>query len=349
MGAKSVHFVDSDDVKAPPKRLSASCQEVITESFTTTTARVVVRSCFADIDLFPIIAGHKCNKVPLCPSSLNADMALTVSLYIWMSLRVGVEPPGLNVSEMHVPKSLVAQIPQPDPGQYLELVATAELDDAGYGTVKCDFRAIKPDGTKLYDTAHCVVRYEDKRAWTREWERFDFMVNDQIAALHAKAVAGTAHIMQSGLAYKVFESFVTYASKYRSMNEVVFDGLEGTANLSFKTDASDHCGPYHFDGSCHLSGFLCNAYDLDTEESVYISEGWNAAKYLDLALLMKPGVGGASSLRNYVRMQSVEGGVLQGEVYILREGKIVGSCEGIRFKRLPRRVINVLLPPPKRA
>lgn len=40
--------------------------------------------------------------------------------------------------------------------------------------------------------------------------------------------------------------------------------------------------------------------------------------------------------------------VLQGDVYVLQDGQIVGVWEGVRFKKIPRRVLNVFLPPPKK-
>ena len=45
------------------KRLSASCQQIIEETFTEVGGKVIVRSCLADSELYPIISGHKCNKV----------------------------------------------------------------------------------------------------------------------------------------------------------------------------------------------------------------------------------------------------------------------------------------------
>lgn len=326
------------------KRLSASCQQVIEESFTETSAKVIVRSCLADSQLYPIISGHQCNKVPLCPSSLNADMALTVGAYIWKTLRPKTDVPGLNVCDMQVPKPLIAQIPQTQPGQYIELEAEAELDGE-FGTVRCTFRGVHPDGTKIQDWAHCLVRYEDKGAWQVEWSRFGHMVNNSIKALQERALTGGAHRMQSGLAYKVFESFVTYSDKYRGMNEVIFDGLEGCATVEFKTSAEDYCGPYHIDNSCHLSGFLCNASDLDGEDSVYVSEGWQCGKFLDTNMLTSSP---QATLTSYVLMQPRPKSVLQGDVYVLRDGEVVAVWEGIKFKRLPRRVVNIFLPPPKR-
>ncbi|KAK5122325.1 hypothetical protein LTR85_004236 [Meristemomyces frigidus] len=326
------------------KRLSASCQQVVQEDYTATTARIIVRSCLADSQLYPIISGHKCNKVTLVPSSLWADMALTVGAYIWSTLRPNAEVPGLNICDMDVPKSLIALVPQTTPGQFVEIEAEAEMEGE-LGVMRCNFRSVYPDGSKMQDHATCLVRYESREDWKQDWSRVGHMVKNSIRALQEKATTGGAHRMQSGLAYKVFESFVTYSDKYRGMNEVIFDGLEGTSTVEFKTSAGDLCGPYHLDNSCHLSGFLCNASDMGAEDNVYISEGWHGFKCLIPDMLTSSA---QPKLTNYVLMQPRPKSVLRGDVYILQDGEVVAVWEGIAFKRLPRRVINILLPPPKK-
>lgn len=272
-------------------------------------------------------------------------MALTAAHYIWNSLRPKKEMPGLTVCDMKVPEPLIADIPQKSPGQFIELKAQAKLSNDGYGTVHCVFRAVGDDGTEVQGWASCVVRYEDKAVWRYTWSRMDFMLRSHIAALQQKALMGEAHTMQRGLVYKVFESFVTYSDNYRGMSEVIFSGLEGVATVKFQTRDGDHCAPYHLDNSCHLSGFLCNASELETEDCVYVSEGWEASRFVDLELITSPQ---EKELMTYVRMQPKEKNVLQGDVYVLKDDEIVGLWEGIKFKRLPRRVVNIFLPPPNK-
>ena len=226
------------------KYLSASCQQVIEEDFTDFTARVVVRSCLAHSQLYPIISGHLCNGVPICPSALNADMAVVVAQYIWSSMRPKIELPGINVSSMEVPRSLIVELPQRPPGQHLEMEAEAKIDDKG-GMAHCSWRSVHPDGTKIQEHAHCTVLYESKDQWLQEWSKVAQLVRNSIKMLHEKAHRGAADIMQTGLAYKCFTSFVNYSPKYRAMEEIIFDGLEGHSSLAFKTLPGDYAGPFH--------------------------------------------------------------------------------------------------------
>lgn len=327
----------------PAKRLSTSCQKVVFEELSGNSGKVIVQSSLADSKLYPVVCGHMVNNSALCPSSLYADMALTVADYMYKELRPGADSPGINVCNMEVPKPLIAQIPQPAEGQHIQLEADADLET---GQVKLKFRSVKPDGTKLQDHAHCIVRYEDKAAWAEEWARYNFMVKSQIDILHQKTATGGAHKVQRGMAYKLFKALVSYDDKYRAMAEVVLDGAntEASASLDFPTKPEDgdfYCPPYHIDGACHISGFIVNASDLlDSDQNVYISHGWGAMKF------SRPLIAGMK-LRNYVRMIPQANNISKGDVYVMQGDDIIAVCEGIKFQQIPRRVLNTFLPPNK--
>lgn len=331
----------------PCKRLSASCQQIITEDISAISAHLIVRSCLADSELYPIIEGHKCNNVPLVSSALGADMAMVCAKHLWSSVHGELEGVGLNVCDFEWPKPYIAQIPQRNPGQYIECDATATFSlskPSQLEYAKCEIRSTHPDGTPIATHAYCTVRFESTAHWKAEWAKYSHLIKTQIKDLHRRTQTGEACRMQRGLAYKVFKSFVTYGETYQGMSEVVFDGLEGTSTVEFQTTASDYCPPYHYDNSCHVSGFLCNASDLESDANVFISEGWNGFKCIDSALFSMP----SGTLTNYVLMQPKEKGIVQGDVYVLREGEIVALWEGIKFKKVPRRIINLVLPPPKK-
>ena len=329
--------------EAPAKRLSTSCQKVISEEFSGTTGKVVIRSSLADPKLYPVVCGHMVNNAALCPSSLYADMALTVGDYIYKEMAPGAEVPGINVCNMEVPKPLIAQIPQPAQGQHIEMEANADMST---GLVKVNFRSVQPDGKKIQDHASCIVRFEDKAAWAEEWSRYNFMVKAQMELLNQKTLTGGAHKVQRGMAYKLFKALVNYDDKYRAMAEVVLDGqtTEASATIDFPTKPEDgdfYCPPYHIDGACHISGFIVNASDLlDSEQNVYVSHGWGAMKF------SRPLVAGMK-LKNYVRMQPQPGNISKGDVYIMQGDEIIAVCEGIKFQQIPRRVLNTFLPPNK--
>lgn len=327
--------------------LSASCQRIISQVYNTdTSATIVVRSCVAEPELWPVLRDHKCNGVTLTPSGLYGDMAITVAKHIWAKVKPGVNLPGLNVCDMHVDKPLKAQNPQIGDGQWLEMCATAESLD-GAGTIHCAFSHVSPSGTKIDDLAHCLVRLEDEGSWRAEWLTYEDQIVGQVERLQARAqteTSGQIRTIHRQKAYELFKTFVEYDGDYQAMSEVIIDktGLEATALLGIVPKSEDELsGPYYLDGSCHLSGFICNASDEDTKKNAYISHGWSAAK---LSGDFKPGIG--KELRSYVRMQPEGKDVLGGTVFVLSERRIVGTWEGVSFKRIPRRVLNIFLPPP---
>lgn len=333
-----------------PLRLSASCQLVISSTVEEIgkSASIVIRSSIKDPGLWPLIRDHKCNGVNLTPSGLYGDMAITATMNLWEQLKPGQEIPGLNVAEMHVVKTLIADNPQKGSGQWLELTATADLDG---GVVRCSFSHITPEGVKLHDVASCTVLLEDETIWQAEWAQLSPLIANQISTFRTRALTedtGSIRTIHLAKAYELFKTFVEYDNKYQAMTQVIIDSdtLEATAELNMQASAAegDLVGPYFLDGSCHLSGFVCNATDEDSKKNAYISHGWNAAK---LSKDFDPENG--KPLQNYVRMQAEGKDVLGGTVYVLQGEEIVGVWEGVRFKRIPRRVLNVFLPPLKQS
>jgi iterative type I PKS product template protein len=330
--------------------ISASCQHIISETYTANTAATLtIRSCVADPGLWPVLRDHKCNGVTLTPSGLYGDMAITVTKHIWAKVRQEHEIPGLNVCEMHVDKPLKAQNPQVGEGQWLEMKVDAEGLDAA-GLVRCSFSHVSPQGVKIDDLAHCIVRLEDEALWRAEWSTYAPTILSQIERLQARALketTGQIRTIMRRRAYELFKTFVEYDGDYQAMSEIIIDKaeLEATALLDIMAKPEGELsGPYYLDGSCHLSGFICNASDEDTKKNAYISHGWDAAK---ISRNFQPGNG--KELRSYVRMRAEGKDVLGGTVFVIQGGEIVGTWEGVRFKKIPRRVLNVFLPPPKLA
>jgi iterative type I PKS product template protein len=330
--------------------ISASCQRIISKTYTANTAATLtIRSCVADPGLWPVLRDHKCNGVTLTPSGLYGDMAITVTKHIWAKARQGETLPGLNVCEMHVDKPLKAQNPQIGEGQWLEMKVTAE-DLDGAGMIHCSFSHVSPQGVKIDDLAHCIVRLEDEALWRAEWSTYAPTILSQIERLQARALketTGQIRTIRRRKAYELFKTFVEYDGDYQAMSEIIIDKaeLEATALLDIMAkEEGELSGPYYLDGSCHLSGFICNASDEDTKKNAYISHGWDAAK---ISSDFQPGNG--KELRSYVRMRAEGKDVLGGTVLVIQGSEIVGTWEGVRFKRIPRRVLNVFLPPPRLA
>ncbi|KAK3076244.1 hypothetical protein LTS18_013527, partial [Coniosporium uncinatum] len=323
------------------KLSTTSCQRIVKEELHANSGLVVVQSDLSEPKLHKAVSGHVVNNAPLCPSSLYADQAMTIADYLYKQLRPGAAPVGYNVCSMEVHKPLVAQIPPPPEGQHMQIEATADLD---LMSVHLRFRSVTPDGQLIQDHGHGLVKLEDSEAWYNEWNRTAFMVQTQVDLLKQKLASGAAHKVLRGMAYKLFTALVTYAPAYRGMEEVILDGkqTEATAKVKFQTTEADGdflCSPYWIDSLAHISGFICNGTDLvDSENTVFISHGWSSIK---IARPLSP----TKEYRSYVRMQPAPGNVSVGDVYIMEGEDIIGLVEGLKFQGVPRRAMNVLVPP----
>jgi iterative type I PKS product template protein len=330
--------------EAPSKLSTTSCQRIVREELHANSGTVVVRSNLAEPKLHKAVSGHQVNDAPLCPSSLYADMAMTVADYLYKELRPAGSPVGYNVCAMEVHKPLVAVIPPPAEGQWLELEATADMEEKA---VHMKFRTVTPEGKMLVDHGHGVVKYEDIENWQQEWQRIQFMVQSQVDLLKQKLQTGAAHKILRGMAYKLFKALVTYSDPYRGMEEVILDGkqTEATAKVKFQTTEKDgefYCAPYWIDSLAHISGFIVNASDVvDSSESVYISHGWGSIR------ISKP-LSADKEYRSYVRMQPAPGNISVGDVYIFEGEDIIGVVNGLKFQNIPRRALNIMVPPMKK-
>ena len=345
--APAVKAIEAAPAQEAPSKLSTtSCHRIVREELQANSGTVVVQSDLSDPQLKATITGHQVNGTPLTPSSLYADQAMTVANYLYEQLRPGMATPGLNVCSMEVTKTLIPQYPPPASGQHLQIEGNADLET---DQVKITFRTVTADGSKvLAEHAVGIVKYEDVNAWKEEWGRIQYMVQSQIDMLQMKLQTGAAHKVLRGMAYKLFKALVTYDDNYRGMEEVILDGktTEATASVQFQTTAADGnflCSPYWIDSLAHLSGFIVNASDhLDSENSVYISHGWGSIK---IAGKLSP----EKKYRSYVRMQPAPGNISVGDVYIMDGAEIIGMVMGLKFQNIPRRALNIMMPPAGKA
>lgn len=334
------------------KRLSASCQQLVQDNLANASnPSIVVRSCLSDPSLLPAIINHKCNNVVLTPSGLYFDMATTVAKYICENSAADSSI-GFNVCNMEAHKPLLVKDVSRVSEAWIEM-ETKVLSDSDAGDLHCTFHSVTATGVRLQTMGHCNVRFEKPANWLSSWSHQTPVIQDRIDGLLTRAhkeSSGEVKLVQKSKAYKMFESFVQYSGQYQNVVECTFDSktLEATSLLDFGAldPEKDLIGPYLLDGSCHVSGFVCNAVEQDEKKNAFISNGVTAMRISEKLTPWKQGV----EIRNYVRMEELvtDKTVLEGNVYVLQDGEIVGVWEGVRFKRIPRRVLDIFLPPGKK-
>ncbi|KFX94599.1 hypothetical protein O988_06199 [Pseudogymnoascus sp. VKM F-3808] len=320
-----------------PKISTTTVHKVVEDFVDGDVATVSTESDLARADLRSAVMGHLVNGAGLCPSSIYADMAMTVCEYAYKLVRPDVENIGINVTSMEVIKPLIAR---PDgASQILKLTANV---DASRSSAKLIFSS-GSDKTRV-DHAHCVITFGDCDTWLSEWERVAYLIQHRIDWLKNAEKNGKASKIGRGLAYKLFSALVDYDAKYRGMEEVILcsENMEATSHVSFQTKPTDGtfvCSPYWIDSVAHISGFIVNGSDaVDSGNQVYVSHGWDSLRIAETLSAEK-------TYRSYVKMQPAGGKMLAGDVYVFDGTRIVAVVGGLKFQCILRAVLNTLLPP----
>ena len=318
--APQMPAITSATIAAPS--LSSSVHRVLEESSNADTSTLLTESDLHDARLAPVISGHKVNTAMLCPSSLYADMALTVAKRMLKSHGMLQENIGLDCGTMSVQRPLILQ---PDASsQLLRVSATADWSNM---QISLTFFSVDNRGRKVSDHASCIIKITEKQDWLNEWRRNAYLITSRIKSLRDAVDGGGAHKLKRGLAYKLFASLVDYAANYQGMEQVVLDSedLEATAEVKFQVgDQGFDWNPCWIDSLGHIAGFIMNGNDNTySKDQVFINHGWDAMR------LAKP-VESARSYTTHCRMQLESGTTYVGNTYVFDDQELVAVFEGVR-------------------
>lgn len=322
-----------------PKLSTTSVHRIIEESIHDSQASLTVESDLSEPKLRAALQGHMVNDTALCPSSLYADMALTVADYLYRQLKPNTETPALSCDKMMVDKTLIAS--KDSEQQLLRVDGFADIET---GQVKVRFYSVTSEGKTKAEHAKCTVSYTDAEEMLKTWSRSKYLVKPRIEALEDGVNNGTAEKVHRNMAYSLFGSFVQYGSSYRGMEEVALnaDEYEATAKLAFQTTEEDGnflCNPYWIDSVGHLSGFIINVKEaLGDKRNAFVSHGWESL------CLVRP-LSKDKTYKSYVKMQPAGGKMMAGDVVLFEEDEIIGVFGGLKFQCIPRTLLNTFLPP----
>ncbi|OJJ68001.1 hypothetical protein ASPBRDRAFT_199700 [Aspergillus brasiliensis CBS 101740] len=321
-----------------PQYLSPSVQRILEQNDGPETSNLLAESDIHDTRLAPVLAGHIVNGAMLCPSSLYADIGITITQHMLQAVEKYSETVGLDVADMQVQNPLISR---PDYDSQLFRVSAS----ADWKRKEISFRLYSVDhnGKKTADHAAFVVQITDQvQTWLADWKRHAHLVRSRIASLYNSAEEGDAHKLKRRLAYQLFATLVKYDTSYQGMQEVVLDSdnLEATAKVSFQIDEAGFVfNPCWIDSLGHIAGFIMNSSDASpSKEQVFINHGWERMR---CAVRFAKG----KQYQVYNRMQLETGTTYVGDTYIFEGEAVVAVYQGIRFQGVPRRVLDRLLPP----
>lgn len=327
------------DTPVVSKLSTTSIHRIVEEKYDGMIGKVVAETDITEPTLNQAVTGHLVNNAGLCPSSIYADMALTIANYLYKELVPGDWKIHMDVCNMEVPKSLIAKKGATE-SQLIRITATTDLTT---GQAEVNYHSVDASGKEITHHAHCIVKYGGGEEWLSEWSQIAYLVKGRIRSLQKSVGKGVAQRLSRNTAYRLFASLVNYSTPFRGMEEVIVDApeLEATSVVKFQTTEKDgnfFCSPYWIDSLAHLSGFIMNGTEATDGDSVFVSHGWRNMRF---SKAFSP----TTTYRAYVKMQEVEKNMVAGDIYILKDDIIIGVVGGLKFQKIPRRVLDTLLPP----
>ena len=264
---------------------------------------------------------------------------MTIGEYLYKRLSPKALNINMDVSNLEV---LHAQVAHADKSraQLLQVEATLDLQTqqmtiGWYNVSSEEGRAAEP-----YATA--TVLFANPADWRKEWDRVSHLVNGRIETLDRMALEGTANRLSRNMAYNLFKNVVDYNDHYRGMQSVVLDEFEAYADIVLNPDRHGtwHTPPHWIDSLFHIGGFVLNGSDAsNTKDYFYVTPGWGSCR------ITQPAEAGGK-YRSYVRMAPTEEkNMYSGDVYVLKDGVIVGMMGEMKFRRVPRVLMNQFFSP----
>ncbi|PKX88468.1 type I polyketide synthase [Aspergillus novofumigatus IBT 16806] len=333
--------VSNGDEDKPVPKLSSSVHRVLEENYKGANAIAVFETDLSAPEIHAAISGHRVNGSALCPSSMYADVALTVARHIQQKPESGFSSSGHNITAMEVQQPLIVKTSREEETRVLRIYARVDRPSQ---IIKVEYVAASPGQKAETKHATCCIEFGSPEKWLRRWSHDLYLIQDRVAALQKLTDSGEVSKITSRLAYRLFASLVDYAPQYQRMDQVLLASnlFEATATVKLDDrgdDATFVYSPYWIDALLHLSGFVMNGNDtLNYNEAVYISHGWESLRF---AKPLNP----QGHYQAYVRMLPRDKTMVGGNVWILCDGEVVGLAEDLRFQRVPRTVLDMLLPP----
>lgn len=199
-------------------------------------------------------------------------------------------------------------------------------------------------GGKVQQHLTCGVVASDGDEWRSDWRRVQMLVSTR-----RKALTETADVLGPRLTYKNFERVVEYEERYRGMRSVALSRATNEAatvvRLSPEAPRSNFVvNPCLMDSLGQITGFICNV--SAPPGTVMIANSVEAMRYSP-EFQQLASVGGPFHAYSHMSAEG-DSGIMTGDAYFMDAAtdKIIGMMQGVRYKRVPLQVLNLLLPGP---
>lgn len=244
--------------------------------------------------------------------------------------------------DMQIVKPVTITVPRVETPELLRISGTADFQK---GIVEVAFGSYSSQTGKTDQNAKCIVEFGDAKSWLNQWSRSAYLIQKRIEDLERGVKIGDVDKLFEKTIYRLFSAVVDYDPRYHGMKEVMINSneLEAVAlvRLYEGADAGNFfCSPLWLDNLAQLAGFIMNGVNVvDPRKFVYISHGWGTYQLADIIDPAKP-------YHVHVKMHPAEKNVVAGEVSIFQGNTMIGLCSSIKFQKVPRSLMEMLLAPP---
>ncbi|KAF4121453.1 hypothetical protein GMORB2_1860 [Geosmithia morbida] len=325
-------------VKEEKTRLSDAVHEIIQKDFGDKKSSIVMQSDMNDPTLRKVMQQHVVVGLAMSPSTFYADVAFTLASYMIENHGGDIATYLPCVNNMLLERPLLFD----EHAECQFFRASMDIDwESMSGTMR--LYKVDSDGEETALQATCDVSIEDPKTNAEIWKSRLYLVERSISQLTQGPSNGSTHVMGSGMLYKLFSAAVEYGPDFHGIRKVWFDSraLEATADVIVApTGGNFVLDSFCLDSVGHLSGFIMNCADsLDLDGNVYINHGWRS---LTLVETLQCNV----HYQCHVKMHPVgsDDSMYVGDVYILRDGKIIGVFSGLTFQKYVRKVLEMIMP-----
>ncbi|KAJ5566509.1 hypothetical protein N7535_008147 [Penicillium sp. DV-2018c] len=319
--------------------LTTTVQRVVSSTIQGEHATVAFESDLSDPCLHKLIAGHVLNGVALCPSGVFTDIALTVADYFRKHFEFPGAVTGMNVVKLEMTSPVLMPVERPTEPKMLQVVGEANLAS---NAVDIRVGMLDDQSGTLQPRASCRIVFGDSDSWAQMWNKNGYLILERMEDLKRGVLAGTTSHISHEMVYKLFANVVQYDERYQGMQEVIVDSqkLEAVVSLALYQGADAgtfFCSPLWLDNLAQIAGFIMNAIGtVNPREYTYISHGIGSYQIAEEINPRLP-------YRAHVRMLPEEMNVFVGDVSIFQGERMVARCGDVKFKKIPRALIERLL------
>jgi iron transport multicopper oxidase len=315
------HWIDQDLVNADEASIRMTCD---------------VR----DDSISSLIEGHVIEGVGLCPGSLYADLAFKASHYLLKRLTKG-KPESSEILDI---TSMIISSPLPLDGEEYRYTLSAALkwSSTTPQVVHIIFESERNGNKSVHCT--CDVVFGDANEWRYQWQDSEYLINARYKSI--RSASGQTQSLHRDFLYRMFsDAIVHYSEAYRKIEQVDVDYKENEAFATLSVDSMStqeiSIGTHALDALLHLAGFILNTNPYYPKTTVFIASGWDG---LRLAESLESGM--KYTLHTRFSSDVHRPDVFRGNVSIFSGDRMIGLCRGLRFHRLARRSLRMLLSAP---